>query len=753
MESGKKLNSFFKTYLLILVPIAIILIFVAVIIVTFSRNYRKIIRESYTSSLTMVCDRAEDNVNNITNVIKMLALDDDFMNVLTKPEGDVTQKDIYEATQTLNSIKDKTAGIDSAFIINRVQQTEYGTMGTYQLGEFFDDVYKYSDYSYSYWKYYQAPVTDMQILPPSTVIKFAGNENVIPIVYTHIENRYLQSLLIVNIKAADLFDRLEKNKVTDNSFFYIVNKQLKKAYSRSSVADPEPDAEFFEKAIREADSEFAETLAGERYTVFSHSPYSSALGYAYVAFVPERDIRRITLGVILSVGIIGLVVLAAVLFMIRVSVREIYRPIEKITENISGEKDAKKKDPLTRLSDAIDSIQSEKSALQMKIESSLPLIQERNIIALLNQNEHYADSIPEVLFEETVTGFKYDMFCAVIISMSPTEKFYTEYSDNEYVTIYGGLRTVVKNMFGEKYDAYMIPCEVTDAMYILLNVPQDTKKSDVLKILDNISGLLATDSEYVTVSAACGGIYGGIRGMRKSHREAMKEITGKTNMEGMQIEIIRENRESMPVFGERERTSLADALISGDFSGAAECIKGIVLKNLRNNVSDESMARIFGGIAEIMLHIIKSKEIDYEIQSDEEFLRGMSECDADRFLEKTEEMARLIAKNTSDKLDIRAAALWVDFHFREDDCGVEKAAGFFGTSAKYISQKFKDVAGMNFTEYLAKKRVEYAKELLDTTTKSIAEVGEAAGYPIKSTFIRAFKKVEGISPSEYREGK
>ena len=175
-------------------------------------------------------------------------------------------------------------------------------MGTYPLGEFFDDVYKYTDYSYSYWKYYQAPVTDMQILPPSTVTKFAGNENVIPMVFTHIGDDYLSSLLIVNIKVADLFDTLEDNKMTDNSFFYIINKQLKRAYTKSSISEYEFDNEFYDTSIYNLDADFEMSLEGNKYMVVSHSPFDSVLGYAYVAFVPDSDIKSVTFSYFWIVG-------------------------------------------------------------------------------------------------------------------------------------------------------------------------------------------------------------------------------------------------------------------------------------------------------------------------------------------------------------------------------------------------------------------------------------------------------------------
>lgn len=47
--------------------------------------------------------------------------------------------------------------------------------------------------------------------------------------------------------------------------------------------------------------------------------------------------------------------------------------------------------------------------------------------------------------------------------------------------------------------------------------------------------------------------------------------------------------------------------------------------------------------------------------------------------------------------------------------------------------------------------MEKAKELMRTTNDSIAEISEKVGYASANTFTRSFKKIEQITPSQYRE--
>ena len=74
----------------------------------------------------------------------------------------------------------------------------------------------------------------------------------------------------------------------------------------------------------------------------------------------------------------------------------------------------------------------------------------------------------------------------------------------------------------------------------------------------------------------------------------------------------------------------------------------------------------------------------------------------------------------------------------------------FHLNPQYISQLFKSEIGVNFLAYLTNIRMEKAKNLLLSTSLSIAEVAEQSGYGDYRVFTKVFKKTEGITPSQYR---
>ena len=74
-------------------------------------------------------------------------------------------------------------------------------------------------------------------------------------------------------------------------------------------------------------------------------------------------------------------------------------------------------------------------------------------------------------------------------------------------------------------------------------------------------------------------------------------------------------------------------------------------------------------------------------------------------------------------------------------------------SQNYLSELFKKETGEGFYEFLSNYRVKKAKELLITTNFKIYEVAEKVGYNDSITFGRAFKKITGTTPNNFRNNK
>ena len=81
---------------------------------------------------------------------------------------------------------------------------------------------------------------------------------------------------------------------------------------------------------------------------------------------------------------------------------------------------------------------------------------------------------------------------------------------------------------------------------------------------------------------------------------------------------------------------------------------------------------------------------------------------------------------------------------------VSECAVFCNMSKPHFTRVFKQVTGMPPVQFMLRIRIDRAKELLDFTDKSIAEIAEASGFPDQNYFARTFRRFTGISPTQYR---
>jgi AraC family transcriptional regulator of arabinose operon len=86
-----------------------------------------------------------------------------------------------------------------------------------------------------------------------------------------------------------------------------------------------------------------------------------------------------------------------------------------------------------------------------------------------------------------------------------------------------------------------------------------------------------------------------------------------------------------------------------------------------------------------------------------------------------------------------------------DRVTVPELAAMASLSSSHFSARFKRHVGHPVLQYQTMLRMSRARELLDTTSATVAAIAAEVGYPDSFYFTRQFKKVHGIPPREYRD--
>lgn len=81
---------------------------------------------------------------------------------------------------------------------------------------------------------------------------------------------------------------------------------------------------------------------------------------------------------------------------------------------------------------------------------------------------------------------------------------------------------------------------------------------------------------------------------------------------------------------------------------------------------------------------------------------------------------------------------------------IAEIAAAFGYNEKYISHRFAEICGIPLKQYILKTKIDQANYMLTDTNKSINEIAKDLGFSDSHNFSRTYKKITGLSPSEYR---
>jgi two-component system, response regulator YesN len=117
-----------------------------------------------------------------------------------------------------------------------------------------------------------------------------------------------------------------------------------------------------------------------------------------------------------------------------------------------------------------------------------------------------------------------------------------------------------------------------------------------------------------------------------------------------------------------------------------------------------------------------------------------------------EELCAELADGGNCEAFVILARNFVDKHYWNPELCLEDAAAELQISPGYLSRLMKRETGFSFVEYLNRIRVKKATLLMSDPAAKAFEVAERVGYRSQHYFSRAFKKVTGASPTDYRKG-
>ncbi|WP_409346353.1 AraC family transcriptional regulator [Paenibacillus sp. MBLB4367] len=150
------------------------------------------------------------------------------------------------------------------------------------------------------------------------------------------------------------------------------------------------------------------------------------------------------------------------------------------------------------------------------------------------------------------------------------------------------------------------------------------------------------------------------------------------------------------------------------------------------------------------MHLKSSEVIGERLMEQFQTIADIREFEA-WLLEAAEQTFRFVEERSRNKSgeSIGEIKRYVEEHLAED-LSLQIVAERVSLHPRYVSQLFKEETGVNFVDYVNKRRIEAAAQLIKTTDLNVEQIANRVGFNTPAYFIKKFKEVYGVTPKAYK---
>ena len=219
-------------------------------------------------------------------------------------------------------------------------------------------------------------------------------------------------------------------------------------------------------------------------------------------------------------------------------------------------------------------------------------------------------------------------------------------------------------------------------------------------------------------------------------------------------------RESTRIFYPKEKSARIAADMRLGLSAETEAhFDELYEKNFtERQLSAGALRQLLISIMSTLYEVIDRIYQDKPEKSDEfgrvcrNIMRGENAEDAFETLKRISIALCEKAQKGSSDSDMRETInRYMEQNYTNPNLSLDVMADELGISYYYLSRLFGEYMGMSFLSCLTSMRLEYACELLDTTSLKVEEISERCGFLNCNSFIRVFKKYYNVTPGKWRK--
>lgn len=402
---------------------------------------------------------------------------------------------------------------------------------------------------------------------------------------------------------------------------------------------------------------------------------------------------------------------------------------------------------------------ADKLQMEGRLNESLPLLKYQVISEVLDANTIDEEIMRKRLF---ACGVKINRtpFRIVIISINNLKSIANNEGTDEARAKVDIMQSIVERSIPSQ--AVIFSCMKQQDMVVAL---YSEKKDEIEKICRNIHSNLSGKLK-ANFTIAAGSDADTLNGLRDSYRNAVNVLSQRFLTTRHSVLYYNSNQKAAVV--DYEQLHAAFDMVETRLKSDIEVVKSedvpVIFRDLLAML--EKLKPSAEDVVQMLLNLyvkLKTNFMDFEKAVLDLYGFDYSYTKMIGLFDTMEEMLKYSARtyhavikeisfirNKKDKRIVEIVKEYIAKHYNED-ITLAKISELVFVNPNYFCELFKTKTGENFIDYLTKVRIEKAKVLLKDVKIKTYEVSVMVGYDDPNYFSKVFKRVVGITPTQYRD--
>ena len=612
-----------------------------------------------------------------------------------------------------------------------------------------------SDPKYSFWSKWKGPIISGSNVSSEDSVGVVLVRKIMPIYYPG-----TPPFIITKIPSSEINKYINDSKlgdimIVDSNFNVIASKD-------AAMLGKDLSQTVYGKKISSmgdsSKSGFSDVVGGNRVVVnYLKSDYN---GWIYVSTTPENVITRDSRSIGFVTFFTCLVIMVIIILVSFFGTQKIYSPIHKLYETVSSDSagGVTGKDELKYLGDRIHNMVSNQTLLTKQLKSQSEKIKEYYLTEMLLgevKSEEINDKLQFLGFD-TLWGHM-----GVLILEIDTLDGSAFSADNKDLVMFA-INNVVCELVPETNRLSLV--KINQSYAVVIGSSHDLDETFSNYAVSQANMIQRVIKEYLNIKVSIGisRPFTELSQVHKAYMEAVDALKHKLMFGSeaiIDIDDIQRRQAIQTGISWKLEDELLCAVKLSDREKADKLLTSLIDEIFRNNPSYIEFQASLGMLMMDLIRIAQSlgmtaKELfGKEEYLFEKFIEFRTQGEVEKWFRQSlinpimqlqDERRRSQQQKISDEI------IKMIHEQHDKDLSLELCAERLNYNPKHVSRVFKQETGISFSDYLAQYRLEVAKKLLKETDMKISDIAEKLQYQNAQNFIRYFRKIEGITPGQYR---